>query len=184
MESFKVSLSLFSLSPLFYQCHWFSDARADIAPITSGDFDKFWQVASKLLPLPSPIIPSPSSDSTSTRISSPIDGGSKSRASALADGRPLEGNNMRSVPMRIYLPDGGPVLQDIVAPLMEGESPLLSYEVGATVTLESEADPTASLSLRNSDHSLFPSDDHSTTTLSDQRASTGIGHSTRNHLTP
>lgn len=55
------------------------------------DFGKFWAVASKLVPAPSEL-------------------------NAQAGGLP-HANAVRSVPIRVYLPDGAPVLQDLAPPL-------------------------------------------------------------------
>ena len=77
------------------------------------DFDQFWAVASKLVPLPSPPSPAPSRSQTPTP------------STIASDGRVPEANAMRSVPMRVYLPEGAPVLQDVVPPLSDGQSAAL-----------------------------------------------------------
>lgn len=78
----------------------------------SDNFDDFWRVASKIFPVPSlnpPPPPMPIAD-PHPRSQSTDPGG----AAAEKDGA----YNVRTVPCRIYLPDG-PVLQDIVPPLNE-----------------------------------------------------------------
>ena len=71
----------------------------------TDDYDRFWSTASKLVPLPSSSrTPSPASD-----VAAP---------STLADGRLPDASAMRSVPLRIYLPDNAPIIQDIVPPLL------------------------------------------------------------------
>ena len=73
------------------------------------DFHKFWSIASKLVPSPSPTsIPGvPSSPALSNAVT--FETGHKL---PVADA-------MRSIPMRIYLPHGGPVVQDIVPALIQ-----------------------------------------------------------------
>ncbi|KIY50187.1 autophagy protein 5 [Fistulina hepatica ATCC 64428] len=94
--------------------------------IKEHNFDDYWRVASKVTP----------STGTGSRAMSPPPGNSSSHISppsADAQGpSDREGaHNVRSVPARIYLPDG-PVLQDLVPPLLEDDSPL----VGTPNTLE------------------------------------------------
>lgn len=71
--------------------------------LRTDNFDKFWAVASKLVPMAAP----PGS------MSSPSTAGAPSTLST--DGRLPDANAVRSVPLRLYLPDG-PVLQDVVPP--------------------------------------------------------------------
>lgn len=69
------------------------------------DFDKFWSVASKLIPAPparhtsnsAPLVPFQSANSTMDRMP--------------------DGNGVRNVPLRVYLPHGGPVMQDHSPPI-------------------------------------------------------------------
>lgn len=75
--------------------------------VVQNDFEKFWTVASKLVPLPS-------TQSPSSRAPTPSSGSS-------SDNRVPTANEMRSVPMRIYLPEGAPVLQDVVPPTQDGQ---------------------------------------------------------------
>lgn len=80
----------------------------------SDNFDHYWRVASKVTPTAgsarsqSPAPPA-SSVSLHTRPPSADPAGPSDRDGAY---------NVRSVPVRIYLPDG-PVLQDLVPPLLE-----------------------------------------------------------------
>lgn len=74
----------------------------------ADDFDKYWSVASKLVPLPS---------APNSRAPTPLAGGS----SLPSDGRLPDANAMRSVPLRVYLPRGTFVLQTVVSPLTDGE---------------------------------------------------------------
>lgn len=69
------------------------------------DFDKFWLVASKLIPIP----PSPSSLN-----SVPM---SQSQPTNSSTDRMPDGNGVRNVPLRVYLPDGAPVLQGQSSPV-------------------------------------------------------------------
>ena len=79
------------------------------------NFDNYWRVASKIIPTTSPTRPQspgppPSSASmVHTRPPSADPAGPPDRDGAY---------NVRSVPVRVYLPDG-PVLQDLVPPLLE-----------------------------------------------------------------
>lgn len=75
------------------------------------NFDDFWRVASKIFPVPSLNPPTPNNTSEAHPRSQSTDPG----------GQPNEKDgayNVRSVPVRIYLPDG-PVLQDVMPPLNE-----------------------------------------------------------------
>ncbi|KAH9819663.1 autophagy protein Apg5-domain-containing protein [Melampsora americana] len=73
--------------------------------LSQHDFDKFWSVASKLIPTPpprhlptsAPLVPSQSANSTMDRMP--------------------DGNGVRNVPLRVYLPHGGPVMQDNSSPI-------------------------------------------------------------------
>jgi len=80
--------------------------------LRDNNFDEFWRVASKIFPVPSlnPPPPPPANADPHPRSQSTDPGG----AVTDKDGA----YNVRSVPCRIYLPDG-PVLQDIMAPLNE-----------------------------------------------------------------
>jgi len=77
------------------------------------NFDEFWRVAAKIFPTPTPSpIATPHPD-PHPRSQSTDPGGAPDRDGAYS---------VRSVPVRIYLPDG-PVIQDIVPPLTEDGSP-------------------------------------------------------------
>lgn len=78
----------------------------------TDNFDEFWRVASKIFPVPSLNPPPPPTANVDPhpRSQSTDPGG----AATDKDGA----YNVRSVPCRVYLPDG-PVLQDIMAPLNE-----------------------------------------------------------------
>lgn len=82
-------------------------------PFALDNFDEFWRVANKIFPVPSlnPPPPPPSVVDPHPRSQSTDPGG---QSSSEKDGA----YNVRSVPCRIYLPDG-PVLQDIMQPLNE-----------------------------------------------------------------
>ena len=82
----------------------------------ADNFDEYWRVASKVTPTTAPTRsgsppPPPTSVSLHTRPPS-ADPGSASLPDK--DGA----YNVRSVPVRIYLPEG-PVLQDLVAPVLD-----------------------------------------------------------------
>lgn len=75
--------------------------------LVEHDFDKFWLVASKLIPTP-PSLSNPSSlrMAPSNPSNSSID-------------RMPDGDGVRNVPLRIYLPNGAPVLQGQSSPMDE-----------------------------------------------------------------
>ncbi|KAA1078565.1 autophagy protein 5 [Puccinia graminis f. sp. tritici] len=75
--------------------------------LVEHDFDKFWLVASKLIPIP----PSPSS-----LHSAPMTPAQPTNSSI---DRMPDGNGVRNVPMRIYLPDNIPVMQAQSGPVDE-----------------------------------------------------------------
>ena len=100
-------------------------------PSFVDNFDHYWRVASKVTPTAgparprSPSPPPPSSASMHARPPSADTVGPSERDGAY---------NVRSVPVRVYLPDG-PVLQDLVPPVLEdGLLPptylFTSYNVG------------------------------------------------------
>ncbi|SCZ88911.1 BZ3500_MvSof-1268-A1-R1_C048g00175 [Microbotryum saponariae] len=80
--------------------------------VVNNDLDKFWSIASRLVPPPPPT-PTHNQPSSSFTTSS--------RASAPSS---ETYNSVKSVPLRLYLPDGGPVLQDQCPPLGENGQPL------------------------------------------------------------
>ena len=96
-------------SPYYLACSLDADSEV------SDNFDEYWRVASKVTPTTTPTrSTSPPPPSTVTLHSRPpsVDpntGGAPDRDGAY---------NVRSVPVRIYLPDG-PVLQDLVPPILD-----------------------------------------------------------------
>ncbi|KAF8891669.1 autophagy protein Apg5-domain-containing protein [Infundibulicybe gibba] len=95
------------------------------------NFDDYWRVASKVTPTTAPTRsqspgPPPSSASMHGRPPSADPAGPSDRDGAF---------NVRSVPVRVYLPDG-PVLQDLVPPLVEDGSPhILSHYLSNHIPL-------------------------------------------------
>lgn len=80
----------------------------------SDNFDDYWRIASKVTPTTIPTrsqSPPPGAGSLHTRPPS-VDPGNTAPDK---DGA----SSVRSVPLRIYLPDG-PVLQELAPPLLEG----------------------------------------------------------------
>ncbi|KDQ49374.1 hypothetical protein JAAARDRAFT_212250 [Jaapia argillacea MUCL 33604] len=89
------------------------------SPPTTDNFDDYWRVASKVTPTTSPTRsysppPPPSSASVHARPPS----ADPNAAAPDRDGA----YSVRSVPVRIYLPEG-PVLQDLVPPVLEDGGP-------------------------------------------------------------
>lgn len=80
----------------------------------ADDYDKFWTVASKLFPLPSPVTTS------SPATLSPAPSQERAPSPSSNDGRMPDGNGVRNVPIRIHLPGGAPVMQDLTPPVVEG----------------------------------------------------------------
>ncbi|KAK2467784.1 hypothetical protein APHAL10511_000079 [Amanita phalloides] len=84
--------------------------------IREHNFEEYWRVASKVTPTVSPVrsqSPPPSSTSMHSRPPSADQVGTPDKDGAY---------NVRSVPVRLYLPDG-PVFQDLVPPLLEDGTP-------------------------------------------------------------
>ncbi|KAH9458060.1 hypothetical protein MJO28_005116 [Puccinia striiformis f. sp. tritici] len=75
--------------------------------LVEHDFDKFWLVASKLVPIP----PSPSS-----AHSAPMPHTQPPNSSI---DRMPDGNGVRNVPLRVYLPENIPVIQALSGPVDE-----------------------------------------------------------------
>ena len=86
----------------------------------ADDFNKFWTVAAKLVPSPSNARASTSISSTSPVLTT---------TSTFDASRVPEANSMRSIPMRIYLPHGAPIIQDVV--------PAINASTGKPATFQS-----------------------------------------------
>ncbi|KAG8932456.1 autophagy protein 5 [Tulasnella sp. 417] len=102
--------------------------------LKNHNFDDFWRIASKIFPTTTPLSPnaSPNPNGTSTFASPPSAAlALPPNSSTLSPSRPPSTDpsgppvadrdgayTVRSVPVRIYLPDG-PVLQDLVPPLVD-----------------------------------------------------------------
>jgi len=84
--------------------------------IKEHSFDDFWRVASKLMPTVNPHVRSNSPPPPSASIARPMS--TDTTNSLDRDGA----YSMRSVPVRIYLPDG-PVIQELAPPLLEDGTP-------------------------------------------------------------
>ncbi|KDR75414.1 hypothetical protein GALMADRAFT_249466 [Galerina marginata CBS 339.88] len=84
--------------------------------IREHSFDDFWRVASKLMPTTGPPTRSTSPTPTGSSLSRPIS--TEPTNAPDRDGA----YSMKSVPVRIYLPDG-PVLQELAPPLLEDGTP-------------------------------------------------------------
>ncbi|KAL4074331.1 autophagy protein Apg5-domain-containing protein [Scleroderma citrinum] len=86
--------------------------------IREHNFDDYWRVASKIVPTTTP----------TTRPSSPPPSSSASAHARAQSNDPQNtpdrdgAYNVRSVPVRLYLPDG-PVIQDLVPPVLEDVTP-------------------------------------------------------------
>lgn len=100
-------------------------ARAAFLPsyLCPDNFEDYWRVASKITPtaspFPFPIGPnSPhhqhSTSTLSSRTAVPGDSSLGGKDSSATD----SAYTVRSIPARIFLPDHGPVLQELVAPLV------------------------------------------------------------------
>ncbi|KIJ67483.1 hypothetical protein HYDPIDRAFT_108260 [Hydnomerulius pinastri MD-312] len=97
--------------------------------IKEHNFDDYWRVASKIVPTTAP-----------TRPSSPPPGTSLHARPASTDQQSAPPDrdgayNVRSVPVRLYLPDG-PVMQDLVPPTLEdGTTHTLSHYLSTHLPL-------------------------------------------------
>jgi len=81
--------------------------------IRDHNFDGYWRIASKITPTTTPVranSPPPTSVSMHSRPPSADPAVAPDKDGAY---------NVRSVPVRMYLPDG-PVLQDLATPMLEG----------------------------------------------------------------
>lgn len=87
---------------------------AEVTPNTIDNFDDYWRVASKVTPTTTPNRP------TSPPPVPPSSASMHSRPSPSAETQAEKDGayNIRSVPVRVYLPDG-PVLQELVPPVLE-----------------------------------------------------------------
>ncbi|GAA5913471.1 hypothetical protein JCM8208_005189 [Rhodotorula glutinis] len=92
--------------------------------VVQNDFDKFWNVASKLVPLPA----LSATSSSASRSPTP-----SSFATSSSDGRAPDGNAVRSVPLRVYLPEGAPVMQDVVQPVQQDGTPTTLHQALTTL---------------------------------------------------
>lgn len=81
----------------------------------ADNFDEYWRVAAKITPTTTPLrSTSPPPSSTMSMHSRPPSVDPNSGGAPDRDGA----YNVRSVPVRIYLPDG-PILQDLCPPVLE-----------------------------------------------------------------
>jgi len=100
--------------------------------VKDHNFDDFWRVASKIFPVPTAFVPtlhdaplpspSPSHVSNFTSTQSQIQAQTRPASTDPATGQHQDRDgayNVRSIPVRVYLPSGGPVLQDLVPPIAE-----------------------------------------------------------------
>ncbi|KAG8213558.1 autophagy-related protein [Butyriboletus roseoflavus] len=97
--------------------------------IKEHNFDDYWRVASKIVPTMAPARPS----------SPPPPGGSLHVRPASTDQQSAPDRdgayNVRSVPVRLYLPDG-PVIQDLVPPILDdGSTHTLSHYLSTHLPL-------------------------------------------------
>lgn len=86
-----------------------------------GDFDRFWSVASKLVPAPQSSAGPVALERTASNMSQ---ASTTPSTFSTSDGRQADPFSMRSVPLRLHLADtNAPAMQDVVAPLTsQGES--------------------------------------------------------------
>ncbi|KAH7888307.1 autophagy-related protein [Phlebopus sp. FC_14] len=104
--------------------------------IKEHNFDDYWRVASKIVPTTAPTRPSspPSSSSLHTRPATTDQQTVPDRDGAY---------NVRSVPVRLYLPDG-PVMQDLVPPILEDGTPhTLSHYLSTHLPLLFPSEPSS-----------------------------------------
>ncbi len=91
--------------------------------LETGDYDAHSRFASKIFPLP--FQPSTqdsfgsnlTSSSTPSRPASTDPSGIGSSALSSSSGKPDSVYASRALPIRVYLPDGAPVIQEVVPPL-------------------------------------------------------------------
>ncbi|KAM0787037.1 hypothetical protein ACM66B_006303 [Microbotryomycetes sp. NB124-2] len=83
--------------------------------VVQSDFEKYWNVASKLISLPMTTASHPPSPNPSSLQPSPPM--TRSPSPAGFESSVATGARLRSVPLRIYLPDGAPVMQELAPPL-------------------------------------------------------------------
>ncbi|KAJ3807054.1 autophagy protein Apg5-domain-containing protein [Lentinula edodes] len=120
--------------------------------IKEHNFDDYWRVASKVTPTTAPTraqSPAPPSSSASmvNRPPSADPGGPSERDGAY---------NVRSIPVRLYLPDG-PVIQDLVPPMVDDNTPrTLSHYLTDHIPLLFPAAPPAPPPSRTNPHPRPP----------------------------
>lgn len=94
--------------------------------VVTNDFERFWGVASRLVPMPPRGKPASRGGTTSPPVSA---------SSTMDVNRLPEAGTMRSIPMRVYLPHGGPVMQDIIPPIVDGRPQTLQGALNKLVPL-------------------------------------------------
>ncbi|KAF9231395.1 autophagy-related protein [Melanogaster broomeanus] len=106
--------------------------------IKEHNFDDYWRVASKIVPTTAPTRPSsPPPSSGASMHARPAS--SDPQSAPDRDGA----YNVRSVPVRLHLPDG-PVMQDLVPPLLEdGSTHTLSHYLSTHLPLLFPAQPSS-----------------------------------------
>ncbi|GJE95837.1 autophagy protein 5 [Phanerochaete sordida] len=100
--------------------------------IREHNFDEYWRVASKVTPTTTPTRPQSPPPGNSTSLHTRPPSADQNTGSAPdRDGA----YNVRSVPVRIYLPEG-PIMQDLVPPLLEdGSAHTLGHFLAAHLPL-------------------------------------------------
>jgi len=117
--------------------------------VKEHNFDDYWRVASKIMPSTAPIRPN------SPPPVPPSSASMHGRPSPSAEGQEKDGAySVRSVPVRVYLPDG-PVLQDLVPPVLEDGTPhTLMHHLTTSLPLLFPATPPPPTHTQSLSHSL------------------------------
>ncbi|KAK8847342.1 hypothetical protein IAR55_005199 [Kwoniella newhampshirensis] len=85
-----------------------ADLEAGWDGIVQDDYDLYSRMANRILPLPTPASQTPTSSVPSSRPPSTDPGGSTVK--------PESSYATRATPIKIYLPDGSPVIQEVIPP--------------------------------------------------------------------
>ncbi|KAK4056155.1 autophagy protein 5 [Microbotryomycetes sp. JL221] len=96
--------------------------------VVQNDFEKYWNVASKIISLPPASASTPATTSShppspNPSTMSPSPSTTRSPSPAFNSSSP-DNIKLRSIPIRVYLPEGAPVLQDLAPPLTKQGNPL------------------------------------------------------------
>ncbi|OCF41711.1 autophagy protein 5 [Kwoniella heveanensis CBS 569] len=154
-----------------------TDLEAGWDGIVQDDYDLYLRMASRVLPLPTPVAGlSTNTGSSMNPARSPSTDPGSGAGSGSGSGSSIKSESsyaVRSVPLKIYLPDNAPVIQEVIPPTKpDGKPATLLSILRKHLPLLFPPNPpnlTSAASIRNMSQSF-----HSTLTLNQSRSRTDL----------